>query len=264
MGEEQKRQDELLNVTDYLEAVSVFKAMKNFSFAIILLCLLLLGGAFWLVDQTYTAENQSCTDCGGLSDATLNIPLGLATEKVHKFTPKVTVSGAAQDANKSNQPAEANMAALKTSTQAEVVWKTQRFFKLKFSYLAWVIKTCNFILVFAGAIYCLTLLFSLKVSLIGRLGGISHISRAFFRSMFALVFILPWQQLFNGVICGAIYTPHELLCGVCTAESAGPVGVVFYYARFVGWWSVIVLLYISSQYSTGRWAKASLRRLGIV
>ena len=59
--------------------------------------------------------------------------------------------------------------------------------------------------------YCLSLLFSLKVSLMGRLGGINHISRAFFLSLAMFVLVLPWQKFFSGVVAGVIFTPDELL-----------------------------------------------------
>jgi hypothetical protein len=55
------------------------------------------------------------------------------------------------------------------------------------------------------------MLFALKVSMLGKLGGINHISRAFFLSLVMVVLLLPWQRFFSGIVAGAIYSPAELL-----------------------------------------------------
>ena len=39
----------LLDTTDSLEAVGVFRGWKNFMFLIVFLCLLIVQAAFWLV-----------------------------------------------------------------------------------------------------------------------------------------------------------------------------------------------------------------------
>ena len=50
MNENQSGQNNLLDTTDCLEAVGVFKGWKNFLFVIIVICLLLLQICFWLID----------------------------------------------------------------------------------------------------------------------------------------------------------------------------------------------------------------------
>ncbi|MHC4751762.1 MAG: hypothetical protein ACYTFW_18040 [Planctomycetota bacterium] len=50
MNENQVSPNNLLDTTDCLEAVGVFKGWKNFFFVIIVLCLLLLQMFFLLVD----------------------------------------------------------------------------------------------------------------------------------------------------------------------------------------------------------------------
>ena len=135
---------------------------------------------------------------------------------------------------------------------------------IKFSGLARLIRFLNFVLVLAAALYCLTMLFSLKVSLLGRIGGINHISRAFFLSLAFLVLLLPWQKFFSGVVVGAMYTPEELLSS-CTASGERTIfGEVFYYLRFTGYWLLVFLLLVFSQLRSARWAKAILRRLEIM
>jgi len=53
MNESQASPNNLLDTTDCLEAVGVFKGWKNFLFVIVLLCLLLLQASFLLVDTGY-------------------------------------------------------------------------------------------------------------------------------------------------------------------------------------------------------------------
>ena len=108
------------------------------------------------------------------------------------------------------------------------------------------------------------MLFSLKVSLLGRLGGINHISRAFFLSLTFLVLLLPWQRFFGGVVAGAIYTPGELLRWYTVETTGGIFGIIFYYLRFTGYWLLVVLLLIFAQLRSARWAKATIRRLEVI
>lgn len=108
------------------------------------------------------------------------------------------------------------------------------------------------------------MLFSLKVSLVGRLGGINHISRAFFLSLAFVVFLLPWRLVFPVVIFGAMYTPSELLNSCTAVRGADIFDVVSYYVRFSGWWFVALLFVISAQIRSGRWSKAILRRLEVI
>ena len=107
------------------------------------------------------------------------------------------------------------------------------------------------------------MLFSLKVSMLGRLGGINHISRAFFLSLLMLILLLPWQRIFGGMVPGAIFTPEELAQWSC-AEAGDIFDRVIYYLRFSGYWLLVLLLLILSQIRSIRWGKAILRRLEII
>ena len=119
-------------------------------------------------------------------------------------------------------------------------------------------------LVIAATLYSLTLLMSIKISLCGRLGGLSHISKAFFSSLFALVILMPWQALLPGVLVGAIYTPAELLAPAECLCMPPIVAEICFYLRFSGMWLVVTLLLISSQSRSIKWAKTILKRLGIL
>ncbi|MCK4959051.1 MAG: hypothetical protein KAT00_06615 [Planctomycetes bacterium] len=135
---------------------------------------------------------------------------------------------------------------------------------LKCRHISCVIRACNSILIISATLYSLTLLISLKISLIGRLGGINHISRAFFLSLFVLVILLPWQQCFPGMIVGAMFTPDELLCGWNMTADTSILEQIFYHLRFIGMWLLVLLLLIFAQRRSIKWSTATLKRLGIL
>jgi hypothetical protein len=108
------------------------------------------------------------------------------------------------------------------------------------------------------------LLVTLKVSLVSRLGGISHITRAFFISLFLLVFLFPWQCIIPRVLIGVIYLPKELLCFFPAKADGSVFWLVLMYLRFVGLWVLAVWLLLWSALRSGRWYRATQRRLGIV
>ena len=105
---------------------------------------------------------------------------------------------------------------------------------------------------------------SLKISLIGRLGGISHISRAFFLSLIALVLLLPWQALFKGVVFGAVYLPEELFVEWMFDADSPLINQAVYFVRFSGMWLLTLLFLIAAQSRAAKWSKTTLRRLGIL
>jgi len=230
----------LLDTTDSLEAVGVFRGWKNFMFIIVLVSMLVVQGAFWLVNSG-TVAPRSGTESGGETIAT-----------APKAADANLATAAAGDPNK-----PAGAAAGKSGLQKLIP------FGITFKTLAKVLTFVNAVLMLAACLYFLTVMFCLKVSLIGKLGGINHISRAFFLSLFMLVLLLPWQNIFGGIVVGAIYSPAELAEG-CSAPRADMVEKVLFYLRFSGYWLLILLLLILSQLRTCRWSKAILRRLEVV
>lgn len=243
MNENQAKPDNLVDTTDCLEAVNVFKGWKNAFFIIVILCLLLLQGSFWLVDTDYVKTGDD-TQSGSPAVDTED------TEQIKKAAEKVT--------GEPNQPTEAA-----AERQPEQQQKSP-FFEITFERLASVIRFVNFVLILTAILYCLTMLFGLKVSLLGRLGGINHIARAFFLSLVFVVLVLPWQRFFAGVVVGAMYTPDELLRRCAAARDYHIFDTILHYLRFTGYWLLVLLLLIFSQLSSGRWAKAILRRLEVM
>ena len=69
MDDNQDRTNNLIDTTDCLEAVGVFKGWKNFLFIIIILSLLLLQVSFWLVDtKVITTGSMGADDVPAAAD----------------------------------------------------------------------------------------------------------------------------------------------------------------------------------------------------
>jgi hypothetical protein len=258
MDLEQDQQKNLIDTTDCLEAISVFRGWKNFLFIVVILCLLLLQVSFWLVNTGCIATEQVSGDKASVavvvaSDSGQNVDTAKVKEKIKKAAKQVTAEP--------NKPAEA-------APQQSQFKLANLCFKIEFKYLAKLISFVNFVLIFAAMLYCLTMLFSLKVSLLGRLGGINHISRAFFISLVFLVLLLPWQiswrKFFAGGLFGAVYTPSELQSSFAALKDSGIFYKIFYYFRFSGYWLIALLLLIFSYIRSCRWAKTILRRLEVI
>ncbi len=237
MNENQTGPNSLLDTTDSLEAIGVFRGWKNFFCVIVIVCLVLLQVSFWIVNLGYIRG-----ECPG----------GMMKSSV--------AGGAGQNVQDANDVATA-LAEDEGEPDAAVMEKS--LFGVTFSHLAMGIRLVNAILILTGALYCLTILLALKISLVGRLGGINHICRAFFLSLIMLLLLLPWQRIFGGVVIGAIYTPYELAKWTCS-RAGGIFDIILFYLRFCGFWLLILLLLIFSQLRSGRWTKTILRRLEVI
>lgn len=256
MIEESKKQDALLETTDCLEAISTLKSNKNFFFFICLLCLLILQGIFWLmpteyVDRPGTDAKKDAAPVTAMlpklaAPAGQNMKIERKAEKIEKAAQVLA--------------ADANAAAAEPNV---VEHKKVIPVKISFTHLFWLIRLCNYLLVVCSVIYSLTLLFCMKISLVGRLGGISHITKAVFISFFMVVLLLPWQILFKDVIAGAIYTPNELLAAWSGFDKTAVVSSAAMFLRFTGLWLIVVILLFWAQLKSMRWSRNTLKRLGI-
>ena len=283
MNEIQAGPNDLLDTTDCLEAVGVFKGWKNFFFIIIVLCLLLLQGGFWLVDRgcidlgpsAAAAQEGGATEFAAPEIKVLTVPVQQAPAVAEPPKPVEAPEAVQPEAAPPTEPAEPNKAAEPNQPVADkgpapnlqraITWPSTDFLSnITSEQFAWALRLVNAVLVLTASLYCLTLLFGLKVSMHGRLGGINHISRAFFLSLLMLVLLLPWQRVFGGVVTGAIFTPAELINWHDADKTKDVFNTVLYYLRFSGYGALIFLLLILSQYRSLRWAKAILRRLEII
>ena len=229
MNENQAKQDNLLDTTDCLEAVGVFRGWKNFLFIIVICCLLMLQVSFWLVNTGIVKTDKETSS---------DLPTPTAPETT--VEPSEVVGGLIPIETDEIQEAakkvalDVNLPGLAESKPRKII----SHFTIKFEHLTRLIQFLNFVLIPAATLYCLAMLFILKVSLLGRLGGINHICRAFFLSLTFLVLLLPWQTFFGPMVKGAIYTPDELVSWVnwYAAETSGIFAAVLHYLRFTGYW----------------------------
>ncbi len=241
MNENQTGPNSLLDTTDSLEAIGVFRGWKNFFFVVVLVCLLLLQISFWAVKTGYIPAERCPGNMVQSSEAAVAGGLGQEAQDVNEAAQKVAA-----------EQSETDAAELESS-----------FFGVTFKHLAVGIRVANALLILSGLLYCLTILMAMKISLVGRLGGMNHICRAFFLSLVMLLLLLPWQRFFCGVVIGAIYTPCELVKW-SSAEAGNIFDIILFYLRFSGFWLLILLLLIFSQLRSGRWTKTILRRLEVI
>jgi hypothetical protein len=251
MNSDQNQQKNLIDTTDCLEAVGVFRGWKNFLFIITLCFLILLQASFWLVNTGHVkADTETEPPPAALGEPQQTKEAAsepaVQTEKIQQAAKQATAEP--------DQPATAEAKLKKILTLSSI----------KIQHLTQLIRIADWALILTTALYCLTLLFALKISMFGRLGGINHISRAFYLSLIFAVLILPWQKFFGGVIVGAMYTPAELLDACAAAETRGFYGNIFYYLRFTGYWIIVLLVLMAAQCRSTRWTKAILRRLEVV
>ena len=265
MDTEQPKTSNLVDTTDCLEAVGVFRFWKNVLFFVLLVGLLLQLGAFLAANFRLVKIEAKA---GAAPPAAVAAQQDKAPETIVSAAAQVTIKileAAKQIAGDANAPAkptaaQPQQAALPgPSAPAE---EPQLQLRPKFQHLAFGIRLLNFVLIPSAVLYCLTILFALKVSLLGRLGGINHISRALFISIFFVIFLLPWQLLFRPVFAGVIFTPGELL-DACTADK-GILAMVSFYLRFIGYWLFVLLMLFSAQIRSIRWTRATLRRLEVI
>jgi len=284
---EQNINQEMIDTTDCLEAVSVMKGMKNLFFWLLLLSLLASQGVFWL-NRLGLIDSVDCPTClrgqqaasvpsvGNRDASGLTAPAPLASANViAERAEQVARQAAAQTQTETLSEQDAAAEPPQTDEQTDSAQAAEidedefavgfelDFLRLDCIAAVRIIRVANFVMFMAAMLYCLTMLMNLKISLTGKLGGINHISRAFFRSLLALVFVTPWQVLLPGVVLGAMYLPAELLCGGWAKADDSKVWMALYYVRFTGYWLLVVWLLLCAQLRSVKWARATLRRLGM-
>jgi hypothetical protein len=267
MNENQARQSNMIETTDCLEAVGVFRAWKNFLFVIVVICLLLLQTSFWIVntDLIKVADKAESTNTvTPTEDSPAAIIQHEEKEPAVPLGDKETKQ-LSEEADKIEEAAQKIVTTQSAGSMNEGEQKGQdgSFLGVKIQHIELTIKVCNFVLLAAAGLYCLTVLFSLKISLVGRLGGINHISRAFLLSLIMVFLLVPWQKAFGRILVGAIYTPEELL-NWCSVKSDSTLKIILYYLRFTGYWFLVLLLLVLAQIRSSRWTKAVLKRLEIM
>ncbi|MCD6394657.1 MAG: hypothetical protein J7M40_14280 [Planctomycetes bacterium] len=230
--------------TDCLQAVCAFKSFKNLTFLISFVCLILLQAVFWmnyldLIDTT----DCSCPEAS-------SVPTEAVAEASVVEQAAVAVSEPSTSENLAGIfDVNAIVSAVTKPTCGQIFC---------------IIGVCNCVLFIAVVLFSLNLLISLKISIVGRLGGINHIARAFLLSLFLLVLIVPWQICLPDTVVGAIYTADELLCADPVPCDGPLADCLFYFGRFTGLWAVVTILLLAAQIRSMRWSKAVVRKLRIL
>jgi len=241
MDEDYMGTNSLVETTDRLEAVGVLRGWKNFLFIIVLLCLLLVQVAFWLANLDCVGEDSTQAETAAVETAAIE-----------------TAAGAAADVN---QPADTAVDQAKSPKSIRDMLP----FSITTDQFTWTLRLINCVLVLAAVLYCMSLLFGLKVSLIARLGGVSNVCRAFFLSLIMLILLLPWQKVFGPTVLGAMYTPDELLKATSVPLDTDNIFfMVLHYLRFSGYWFLTFLLLILAQIRSSHWTRAIFRRLEVI
>src|SRR4030042_993321 len=125
MDFEQDQPKNLIDTTDCLEAISVFRGWKNFLFIVVILCLLLLQASFWLVNTGYVATEQVSCDkasAAAAGDSEQIVEPAKAKEDIKKAAEQVAATP--------NKPAEA-------SPQQPQSKFANLHFNIEFKHLAW-------------------------------------------------------------------------------------------------------------------------------
>ena len=252
MSAERNRQKDLVDTTDCLEAVGVFRCWKNLFFAAALIGLLLLGACFWILQLELVSKQDEAAMVVVVDES---VQVAQVQEVVDESTAEIQEAAA-------QVTADANQAA---AVPKKVIRKLLRLpFKLEKVPVMWTIRALDAVVIFAAVMYCLTILFTLKISMVGRLGGINHISRAFFWSLILLVLIMPWQTALGWGLFGVTFEPGELIRRLGEYESTSVFVKGLYWFRYVGVWVIALLCLLFAQIRTGRWSKATLRRLEVI
>ena len=209
--------------SDCLKAAYVFRRWKNLLFLVMLFCLLLVQGSFWLVStgQVEIAENTN-----------------------HGTT--VVLDADIMQADQAAAPAE----------NSQSPWLFG--FDVTFERLASIVRISNIILVLTSVLYAMIMYFGLGISFKGGLGGLAHICGALYMALIIFILLVPWQNFFGSIAMGATYTPGELVSW-CTTDISDTFGLALFYLRFTGYWTLVLLLLLLAQLRSFRWARATLR-----
>ena len=238
MSENSGESTDMVEVTDSLEAIAVFRAGKNVFLTLLILCLLVVQGGFWLIDQGIIKPKP---EAEGLDASAFVSPEALVA-----------------DAN-STRPLVAEVAEPNEAPDPSAPGFLKAF---DLACLTKTLRIANGLMLLSGFLFCLTLLFSMTITIVGRLGGIRHICRAFFMSLIMLVLLLPWHVIFDSLVCGYLYRPEDLVLA-CAQKSTELLPLILHYLRFAGFWLVVCGFLMAAQMHCRRWAHSIRRRLQI-
>ncbi|GAH70287.1 unnamed protein product, partial [marine sediment metagenome] len=127
--------------------------------------------------------------------------------------------------------------------------------------LHWLMPASKFLALATALLLSLSLLFAVKLSLLGRLGGVAGLVGAFFWSLVLLALVIPWQQVpressfASGALCNLGYLNRwtKDVQPSWGAENVPWLTYVLYYARFIALpvVTVLVALIVQGKFARG-------------
>jgi len=117
----------------------------------------------------------------------------------------------------------------------------------------WLLPATKFTALAACLLLVLTLMFSVMLSLVGRLGGIAGFMRAFFLSLILLAMLVPWQQIVKASFaCGALFNLDQLEEARRKLQD-NTLAQILHYARFIAYplLAMLVLATVQITFSKG-------------
>ena len=140
--------------------------------------------------------------------------------------------------------------------------------------LYWLINVTDFLSIIAAAVLSVVLVLVMMIMLVGRLVGVTHVTRAFICSVILMVFLFPWQSIWNYPGAGTLQTDPTPTEDTLTGPRFGLPGVLYTWpelqhhahfhndpptiailgwGRFVGWpvVAIIILLMVQARSSRG-------------
>lgn len=126
--------------------------------------------------------------------------------------------------------------------------------------LFWAMPIAKFVAPVACGMAILLLLFSVKLSLIGRLGGVGGLVSAMLWAVILLVLVTPWQQILRGSMAtGALCNLHDLLNAVeqmkdsTDGKAPETLDQAVYYGRFIAYPVVALFVWgiVQCKYARG-------------
>lgn len=119
--------------------------------------------------------------------------------------------------------------------------------------LTWVLPATRFLAPAACMMLAMMLLLAVKLSLVGRLGGMKGLIGALLWSVLLLALLAPWKRMFGGTLaCGAPWDLGELELWLKRVTPAAPEKVptatwILFYARFIAYPGIALLVWLIVQ-----------------
>ncbi len=137
-----------------------------------------------------------------------------------------------------------DVAAAASATAVEPVYRNGQELAASddgYQVMFWTLSVSKFLAILLAGLLMLTLMFSVKLGLLGQLGAPAGFMAAFYWSLVLVAMLVPWQQLTRAdLACGATFNLAQFLRIARQGQTnwgapeAGPLlQQVFFYARFI-------------------------------